>query len=437
MNLAALGALLLFPWLLGAEVVVEFKRGAWSVVGGDENFEARTEKEGVCFRADSKMKLKKAAEILTDIEGRTTYPIRFALSGQEGHGVTLEPTLSEEPGPSSLIIVTCAPEGVDVGCIMGSEALDSELKETGRMGVDFEGLENFLQVIAVGVERSKKKGEKPMFVLNVRSESSWGQMVRVMQVIREGGCKSGMVRIDDDFPGLDFVVKMDPMVVPPVRNSADLDNRERIVVNLSEVRGMTDAEGTEMANDESLRRYIERERTRIEGLGKEPVILLRGEKQTVFARCRNVIRVASKAGVDGVIFGTYGGPKESSETAEEGETSSKARKEHGIDMMLPKPEQKESPSRRILLYVDEDGGIRIDEDPQRLDADMAVRELTQLNAALRGIQKTLEEGRSDLAVCIFVAPKCAQQRVIDVLNTLAGLGISKVTFTDEKPSEEK
>jgi biopolymer transport protein ExbD len=437
MNLAALSALLLYPCLLAAEVLVEFEKGDWSVVGGDGNFEARVEKEGVCFRADAKMKLKKAAEILSEIEGRTTYPIRFALSGQEGHGVTLEPSISEEPGPSSLIIVTCAPEGVDVGCIIGAEALDSELKETGRMGVDFEGLESFLQVIAAGVERSKEKGEKPVFVLNVRSESSWGQMVRVMQVIREGGCRSGIVRIDDEFPGLDFVVKMDPMVVPPVHDSVDLEKRERIVVNLSAEEGVTDAGGDELADDESLRRYIERERTRIEGLGKEPVILLRGEKQTVFARCRNVIRVAAKAGVDEVIFGTYGGAKESSEVAEEGETSSKAGKEKIVDMTLPKSVQEDAPSRKIFLHVDEGGGIRVDGDPQRLDADMAVRELTQLSAALRGIQKNSEEGRSDLAICIFVAPKCAQQRVIDVLNTLAGLGISKVTFTDEKPSEEK
>lgn len=436
MKLVVLVALLLFPWLLGAEVVVEFKRGEWSAEGGDERLAERIEKEGVCFRADAKIKLKKAGEILADMESRTTYPIRFALSGQEGNGVTLDPFSVEEPGPTSLIIVTCAPEGIDVGCIEGTELLDSDLKETGRMGTDFEGLEKFLQVIAAGVGRSKVSGEKPMFILNVRSKSSWGQMVRVMQLIREGGCKSGVVRIDDEFPGLDVVVKMDPNVEPPVRDSSDGGNRGRIVVNLSEDGGMSDADGSQLVDEDSLRKYIESERVEIERLGKEAVIFLRGNKQTVFAHARNVIRVAAKGGVECVVFGVYELAKEPASTVEEDKGKPVSRREHDLDRAIPELEDDDS-VRQVFLSLDAGGGVKLDAGPQRLDPDQGLREMAQLDAKLREIQKASFEDGSDVVVVIWAAPKCKQQRVIDVLNTLAGLGISKVTFTDEKPSDEK
>lgn len=67
---------------------------------------------------------------------------------------------------------------------------------------------------------------------------------------------------------------------------------------------------------------------------------------------------------------------------------------------------------------------------QSLDTDVSVRELPLLNSQLQLYSAAAKSAGNNPLVQIWVDPGTTQQRVIDVLNALAAVGISSVTFTD-------
>ena len=67
---------------------------------------------------------------------------------------------------------------------------------------------------------------------------------------------------------------------------------------------------------------------------------------------------------------------------------------------------------------------------QALDTDSSVNELPLLMSQLQLYSAAARSAGNDPLVQIYVDSNAIQQRVIDVLNALAGEGISSVTFTD-------
>ena len=67
---------------------------------------------------------------------------------------------------------------------------------------------------------------------------------------------------------------------------------------------------------------------------------------------------------------------------------------------------------------------------QAMDSDMSARELPLLRGQLDMYSSAARAANSKPLVQIYADEGATQQRVIDVLNALAGVQITKVTFTD-------
>jgi biopolymer transport protein ExbD len=65
-----------------------------------------------------------------------------------------------------------------------------------------------------------------------------------------------------------------------------------------------------------------------------------------------------------------------------------------------------------------------------MDADPSVRDLPLLTADLQTYASAAKSADSKPLVQLYVDSGASQQRVIDVLNALAGVEITNVTFTD-------
>ena len=106
-----------------------------------------------------------------------------------------------------------------------------------------------------------------------------------------------------------IIVQQDANVKPPIASNAKeaKSGKGRIVVNIYENGDLFDDNGTLQFNeDEDLFDYIKEAKEEVDLLGFEPRLHLRGDKRAVFKHARKVIRIAAKAGVDQVIFATYG-----------------------------------------------------------------------------------------------------------------------------------
>lgn len=85
-----------------------------------------------------------------------------------------------------------------------------------------------------------------------------------------------------------------------------------------------------------------------------------------------------------------------------------------------------------LITIDEAGAIASGQGFERipLDADPSVRELPLLVSNIKLYMAGAEAADEDCVVVIDADGQATSQRVIDVLNALAGLDIDKVTFRD-------
>lgn len=84
-----------------------------------------------------------------------------------------------------------------------------------------------------------------------------------------------------------------------------------------------------------------------------------------------------------------------------------------------------------LIRIDGDGIISVGagEAQITMDTDPSVREVPLLTADLRTYAAALKASNQEPLVQVYVDGAASQQRVIDVLNALAGVDITKVTFT--------
>lgn len=91
----------------------------------------------------------------------------------------------------------------------------------------------------------------------------------------------------------------------------------------------------------------------------------------------------------------------------------------------------------MLITISDTGTISATSggEPQTLDNDPGLRELPLLNAQLELYVSGVNAAGEKPLVQIFASPEATQQRVIDVLNALAGAKINAVTFTDLIDSE--
>lgn len=115
-------------------------------------------------------------------------------------------------------------------------------------------------------------------------------------------------------------------------------------------------------------------------------------------------------------------------------TSTITPRETDLGMALPAaaPSSEQPKIEPMFIRVDAPGIIYtgVGAGQQQLDSDTSVREVPLLDSQLDLYSAAARSAGSTPLVQVYVDPGATQQRVIDVLNALAGAGISSVTFTD-------
>lgn len=105
----------------------------------------------------------------------------------------------------------------------------------------------------------------------------------------------------------------------------------------------------------------------------------------------------------------------------------------GLQLPASSPPSDEQPKiEPMFIRVDAAGAIfsGTGAGQQPLDSDVSVREVPLLDSQLDLYSAAATSAGSKPLVQVYVDPGALQQRVIDVLNALAGAGITSVTFTD-------
>jgi biopolymer transport protein ExbD len=116
-------------------------------------------------------------------------------------------------------------------------------------------------------------------------------------------------------------------------------------------------------------------------------------------------------------------------------TSTIQPREQDLLMALPanSPPSSEQPKiDPMFIKVDAGGAIYtgVGAGQQALDTNSDSREVPLLDSQLELYASAARSAGNNPLVQVWVDPGTTQQRVIDVLNALAGAGISSVTFTD-------
>lgn len=427
-----LSTLALLSSVLFGEIMVGFDGKEWNLPEGYGELTADELRGGVCFTADANVPVGTALNEM-GFEQLLSHPVRFALRGQEGQGAKLDPILPGKHKAENVIGVICDGQQVIAVCHPEKIPANGIPDNSGRgiMDADFIGLESFLNAIREGVKRSDAADEIPRFVLVLRSKTSFGQMVRVLQLVRSAGCMSGVVRVDDGFPSMEFDLLIDPEVEPPVVKVHDAGPSGRIVVNIREDGTLMIGQNLILTGDEDVTDYVNRERRRLEAEGLAAKLFLRGDRNSVFKYSRGVIRAAAKAGVDQVVFAVY-------EVSEKKPESALKIRETDLEMALPKRDDglpKAGNKAPVEIRIDSKDRVSIPEQGGLLDVDPGMRELPLLNAKLQAIAKAEGLEGKDLGVSMRVDPFATQQRVIDVLNALAVIGVTNVRFADLEAAE--
>lgn len=109
-------------------------------------------------------------------------------------------------------------------------------------------------------------------------------------------------------------------------------------------------------------------------------------------------------------------------------------REGDLPMTLPASAPSDTPPEiePKFIRIDQTGSIFVGQGAAQIpmDSDTSVRELPLLTADLQSYAEGAKAAGTDALVQLYVDGGAQQQRVIDVLNALAGVGINKVTFTD-------
>jgi biopolymer transport protein ExbD len=115
-------------------------------------------------------------------------------------------------------------------------------------------------------------------------------------------------------------------------------------------------------------------------------------------------------------------------------TSTIAPRETDLGMALPSgvPSSEQPEIEPLFIRIEANGAISTGTGAaqQPMDSDVSVRDLPLLRGHLDMYASAARAANSKPLVQIYVDGEASQQRVIDVLNALAGVNISSVTFTD-------
>lgn len=115
-------------------------------------------------------------------------------------------------------------------------------------------------------------------------------------------------------------------------------------------------------------------------------------------------------------------------------TSTITPRESDLGMALPaaNPSSEQPDIEPLFIRIEGSGVIStgVGAAQQQMDSDMSVRELPLLKGQLNMYSSAAKAANSKPLVQIYADGNATQQRVIDVLNALAGAGINSVTFTD-------
>ena len=86
----------------------------------------------------------------------------------------------------------------------------------------------------------------------------------------------------------------------------------------------------------------------------------------------------------------------------------------------------------MFIKIDANGAIYtgVGASQMAMDTDVSARQLPLLRSQLDAYAQAIRSADSKPLVQIYADSNCTQQRVIDVLNTLAAVEINSVTFTD-------
>ena len=110
--------------------------------------------------------------------------------------------------------------------------------------------------------------------------------------------------------------------------------------------------------------------------------------------------------------------------------------ERDLPMGPPGPPDESTPVevQTLLISIDDAGQVFTGEGVEKVahDADQSVRELHQLASWLEFYKQGLQASGQTCLVVIDAADEVKSQRVVDVLNALAGLEFNKVTFVDKE-----
>jgi biopolymer transport protein ExbD len=115
-------------------------------------------------------------------------------------------------------------------------------------------------------------------------------------------------------------------------------------------------------------------------------------------------------------------------------TSTITPRETDLGMALPSPMPSSDQPKidPMLIQIQSSGAIftGVANGQQPMDTDMSSRDLPLLRAQLDIYAQAARAAGNQPLVQIWADGDATQQRVIDVLNALAGAGINSVTFTD-------
>ena len=116
-------------------------------------------------------------------------------------------------------------------------------------------------------------------------------------------------------------------------------------------------------------------------------------------------------------------------------TSTITPRESDLGMALPaaNPDPSQQPEiEPMFIRIEPNGTIftGVGASQQTMDTDVSARELPLLRSQLDMYASAARAANSKPLVQISADGEASQQRVIDVLNALAGVNISSVTFTD-------
>lgn len=109
-------------------------------------------------------------------------------------------------------------------------------------------------------------------------------------------------------------------------------------------------------------------------------------------------------------------------------------REQDVPMTLPAsaPSDKPPELEPKFIRIDASGAIFVGKGSSQIpmDSDPEVRELPLLTSDLQSYKEGASAAGTDPLVQLYADGEASQQRVVDVLNALAGVGIQQITFTD-------